>query len=88
MASGTLFNLLTKVEVKTGDCYVPRKTLDEVAKAPCETCYNKDTCKNKLLACRYYSVWVDSRIPNESHSKVPNKDIYKRLFGHQVKPHC
>ncbi len=81
MAPVSLFNLLTKVEVKTSDCYVPRKTADEVAQAPCETCQNKDMCKTNHLACRYYSVWVDSRVPNDSHSRVPNKAIYIRLFG-------
>lgn len=65
--------------------YIPRKTADTVASAPCETCDNATKCAQEHLACRHFAVWMDSRVPNKSHSKVPNKEIYRRLFHYRQK---
>lgn len=63
--------------------YVPRKTQDTVAAAPCDSCYNSKDCASKQLACQHYAVWLDSRIPTSKHTRIPSKSIYNRLFGNK-----
>ena len=60
--------------------YVPRKTSDTVASAPCENCSNQGICMRKKLACQHFAVWMDSRVPKPGHSKIPNRGIYNRIF--------
>ncbi len=74
-------NLFINDDTKQVSGYIPRKTQDEVANAPCDSCENNSICKSELMACQHYAVWLDSRIPKAGHTKIPDKKIYKRLFG-------
>lgn len=82
MLNKLFFESLLKISTDPIDeNYVPRKTNDEVAKAPCESCQYNEECKTKLLACQHYAVWMDSRIPKPEHRKVPDKKTYNRIFN-------
>ncbi len=61
--------------------YLSRTNFQEISVSPCETCHNKEKCKSELLACSYYAVWMNSRVPTEKHSRIPNTRTYERIFG-------
>lgn len=64
--------------------YLSRTNFQEIAVSPCETCHNKEKCRSQLLACSYYATWMNSRVPNKKHSRVPNAMTYERIFGKRI----
>lgn len=81
MLSESFFESLKVNADPIDETYVPRKTNDVVAKPPCNGCGDQDKCMREKLACRTFAVWMDSRVPKETHSKIPNSQIYKKIFG-------
>lgn len=64
--------------------YLSRKNFQEPPEPPCETCHNKEKCQSELLACSYYATWMNSRVPNKKHSRIPNVRTYERIFGKRI----